>query len=227
MIGLFVLLSLVAAAQGPPPQARADAPADSTVYMVSYGEVMPNARATALAALKQFRDASRKADGSVRVELFEQAGRPGHFCFIEVWRDQAAYDARAAAVKKPLVDALQPLRVSDVDTRPYKTLAVGPAPAAPSSRVTFVISHVDVTPGQIVPMLLTRLAEESRKDTGNLRFDVVQHTMRANHFTVVETWQNDQALEAHIAAVHTKKYRDELAPALGSPLDERVYKAIE
>jgi quinol monooxygenase YgiN len=51
--------------------------------------------------------------------------------------------------------------------------------------------------------------------------------MRANHFTVIETWQNQKALDAHIAAVHTKQYRDELAPMTGSPLDERVFKAVE
>jgi quinol monooxygenase YgiN len=51
--------------------------------------------------------------------------------------------------------------------------------------------------------------------------------MRANHFTVIEAWQNDRALEAHAAAAHTKQYRDGLAPISGSPLDERLYKLIQ
>jgi quinol monooxygenase YgiN len=76
-------------------------------------------------------------------------------------------------------------------------------------------------------VLLARLAEASRQEAGNLRFDVVQHTMRANHFTVIEAWRNQQALDAHVAAAHTKQYRDTLQPMTGSPLDERVYKAID
>jgi quinol monooxygenase YgiN len=90
-----------------------------------------------------------------------------------------------------------------------------------------VVAHVDVTPNPQVPVLLKRLAEASRREDGNLRFDVFQHTMRANHFTVVETWQSQRALDAHVAATHTKQYRDELQPLTGSPLDERVYLTVQ
>ena len=69
--------------------------------------------------------------------------------------------------------------------------------------------------------------EGSIREPGNLRFDVVQHTMRANHYTVIEGWRNQQAFDAHVAAAHTRQYRDTLQPMTGSPLDERVYKGIE
>ena len=72
-----------------------------------------------------------------------------------------------------------------------------------------------------------RLADASRRDEGNLQFDVLQHAMRANHFTIVETWQNQKALDAHAAAEHTRQYRDALQPISGSPLDERLYKVVE
>src|SRR5215471_4506483 len=125
------------------------------------------------------------------------------------------------------MDALAPIRVSDYDLRPYKTLSVGPSPPAPSSRAVSVVSHVDVSPDPRVAGMLRSLAEASRKEDGNLRFDVVQHTMRANHFTVVETWRDQKAFDAHVAAAHTRQYRDELQPLTGSPLDERVYTAVE
>jgi quinol monooxygenase YgiN len=51
--------------------------------------------------------------------------------------------------------------------------------------------------------------------------------MRANHFTVIETWQSQKAFDAHVAAPHTRQYRDEVQPLTGSPLDERVYKAVD
>jgi quinol monooxygenase YgiN len=223
MTRVLVLLSLVLSVQGAGSQTRADA----AFYTVSYVEVTPSARTAAVAALKQYRDATRLVEGYVRFELYEQVGRAGHFSIVEAWRDQAAFDARAAAARKPLLDGLQPLRVSDFDQRPYKPLAVGPAPAAPSGRLISVVTHVDVSPDPRVAMLLTRLAEASRQDQGNIRFDVIQHAMRANHFTVIETWQDEKALDAHIAAAHTRQYRDELGPFLGSPLDERVFKAIE
>jgi len=218
--GLSVAAAVVALAQAAAPST------DGTAYAVSYVEVMASARTTAIGALKTYRDASRREDGYVRVEFFEQVGRPGHFAIVETWRDQKTIDAHAAALK-PLRGALQPIRVSDYDERPYKTLIVAPTPAAPNGRAVSVISHVDVTPDPRVAVMLKKLAEDSRKDEGNVRFDVMQHTMRANHFTVIETWQNQKAFDAHVAAAHTKQYRDELQPLTGSPLDERTYTAIE
>jgi quinol monooxygenase YgiN len=134
-------------------------------------------------------------------------------------------DAHGPAQKR-LLDALQRIRVSGYDQRPYKTLTVGPVPA-PNSRAVSVVSHVDVTPDPRVAEMLKRLADASRKEDGNVRFDVIQHTMRANHFTVIETWQSQKAFDAHVAAAHTKQYRDDLQPLTGSPLDERVYTAVE
>ena len=221
----FLALAL-AATTAARASAQTAAPADATAYAVSYVEVMASAKNMAVAALKQYREASRKDDGYVRVEFFEQVGRPGHFAIVETWRDQKAVDAHAAALKS-LRDALQAIRVSDYDQRPYKTLIVGTAPPPANGRAVSVISHVDVTPDPRVAVMLKKLAEDSRKDEGNVRFDVMQHTMRANHFTVIETWQNQKAFDAHVAAAHTKQYRDELQPLTGSPLDERVYTAIE
>jgi Antibiotic biosynthesis monooxygenase len=59
-----------------------------------------------------------------------------------------------------------------------------------NSRSTFVITHVDIGgQGTNATDLLRKLAEASRKEEGNLRFDVLQHAMSENHFTVIEEWQ--------------------------------------
>jgi quinol monooxygenase YgiN len=205
----------------------AQAPADPTVHAVAYVEVQASSVSAGARALKAYRDASRQQDGFVRVDVFEQLGRPGHFAIVEVWRNQQAFDAHVASAQKPLLDALQTIRASGYDQRPYKTVTVGPAPAAVDGRAVSVVSHVDVNQDPKVPVMLRQLAETSRKEPGNLRFDVVQHTMRANHFTVVETWRNREALDAHVAAAHTRQYRDDVQPMTGSPLDERVYRGVE
>jgi quinol monooxygenase YgiN len=119
------------------------------------------------------------------------------------------------------------MRLSDYDQRPYKTLSLSPAQNA-SSRGTFVITHVDIGgQGTNAADLLRKLADTSRKEEGNLRFDVLQHAMRANHFTVIEEWQSAKSVESHAAASPTKEYRNSLAPIAGGPLDERLYKAVE
>jgi len=227
---LRVLLSILMLSPCLPVQIDAQTSADTALYAVSYVDVMPSARAAMAAALKQYRDASRKEDGYVRLELLEQIGRPGHFAVVETWKDQKAFDAHGmAAPLKQFRDALQPIRLSGYDQRPYKILTVASASAAGNDQAIHVVAHVDTVggPQADAPGLLNRLAEASRKEQGCLRFDVLQNTTRMNHFTVIAIWQNQQALDAHDAAPHTKQYREVLQPISGSPLDERVYKAVE
>ena len=227
---LRLLLSIVMLSACLAVQIDAQASADTAVYAVSYVEVMPSARAAMAAALKQYRDASRKEDGYVRLDLLEQIGRPAHFAVIETWKDQKAFDAHGmAAPVKQFRDALQPIRLSGYDQRPYKVLTVASASAEGNDQAIHVVAHVDTVGGPQVdaPGLLNRLAEASRKEQGCLRFDVLQNITRLNHFTLVATWQNQKALDAHDAAPHTKQYRDVVQPMSGSPVDERVYKAVE
>ena len=210
---------------------HAQAPADAAVHAVSYVDLLPSGRASMVAALEQYRDASRKDDGYVRFDLLEQVGWPGHFAIVETWRDQKAFDAHGtAAHTKQYLDALQPIRVSGYDQRPYRTLTAAPPTGAGNADTVYIVAHVDIA-GQgaqaEAPGLLRRLAEASRKEPGNLRFDVLQHMMRANHYTVVEAWQSQNAHAAHAAAVHTREYRDVVQPITGSPLDERLYKAVD
>lgn len=225
-LGIVMLLSGLGA------QTRAQAPADTALYAVSYVEVMPSARGPMVAALRQYRDASRKEDGYVRFDLLEQVGRPGQFVVIETWRDQKAFDAHGmAAHVRPFQDALQPIRLSGYDQRPYKPFNVAAPRPAGSGQAVHVVAHVDIAGGPQVQAealgLLRSLADASRAEQGGVRFDVLQHAMRANHFTIVETWQRMEALDAHRAAQHTRQYRDAIQPMTGSPLDERVYTAVE
>jgi quinol monooxygenase YgiN len=202
---------------------------DGSAYSVAYVDILPASRSAAIAAIKQYRDASRKDNGFQRIELFEQAGRPAHFCIIETWATNKDVDAHAASANaKDFRTKIDSMRLSDYDQRPYKTLSLGAARNGGTSRSTIVITHVDIGgQGTNAADLLRKLAEASRREEGNVRFDVLQHAMRANHFTVIEEWQSAKAADAHAAAAHTREYRNSLAPIAGSPLDERLYKIVE
>jgi quinol monooxygenase YgiN len=202
---------------------------DTAAYAVSYVEVMPSSKATAVAAFKQYREMSRKDAGYVRIEVFEQIGRPGHFAVLETWTDQNALDAHGmAGHTKELLSKLQPIRVGEYDQRAYKALIAGAAPAAANGRAIHVLTHVDTAgPKFDVPALFKQLVEASRKEQGSLRFDVLQNAMRMNHFTIVETWDSENAFEAHAASAHARQFRGTIQPALGSPFDQRLYKIVD
>ncbi|HTA42480.1 MAG TPA: antibiotic biosynthesis monooxygenase [Bryobacteraceae bacterium] len=207
----------------------AQAPPDSTAYSVAYVDILPASRIAAITAIKQYRDASREEGGFKRIEFFEQAGRPAHFCIIETWANGGDLDTHAASGNaRDFRNKIDSMRLSDYDQRPYKTLTLGTAHGGTSSRSIFVITHVDIGgQGTNATDLLRKLAEGSRKEEGNLRFDVLQHAMRANHFTVIEEWQTEKTIERHAAATHTKEYRNSLGTIAGGPLDERLYKVVE
>ena len=181
-------------------------------------------------ALRRYRDASRTRR-RLRANRVLRADRPSRA--LRRPRRPGGISRRSTAgtrrSRSSSSTRSQPIRVSDYDQRPYKTLSTARGSTTPDRHAVYVISHVDIAPSRRrqPPDALRSHAEASRKEPGNLRFDVVQHTMRGNHFTVVEGWRNQQALDAHVGCgSHATVSRH--APArTGSPLDERVYKAIE
>src|SRR5215467_10875150 len=207
-------------------QVRTILATDPLFYGVHYLEVMPASRAMAIAALKQYAAASRKDDGYASVDFFEQIGRPAHFIILEKWADQKSFDAHAMADStKQLLNKISTVRLG-LDQNSYRTFTVSES-ARPNDRMVAVVSHVDTAGTQAdAPTVLRRLAEMSRKEKGNIRFDILQNAKRPNHFTVLEAWQSQDALDAHAIAAHTREFRDSIQAVLGSPLDERWFKLV-
>src|SRR5579864_214857 len=98
-----------------------------------------------------------------------------------------------------------------------------------SGKQLYVVTYVDVFPNFAAETSkqLQQFAEDSRKDPGCVRFEVMRDVERTNHFTIVEVWQNRQAYDAHIGLAHTKTFREKIQPGLGSPFDERLYYNLQ
>jgi quinol monooxygenase YgiN len=228
----FLMLAGVALqgvyAQGQPAVEAPQGPA----HVVTYIEVSPNMSGKATALLRMARAAARKAPGVLRYDILQRRERPNHFAIVEAWQDTAARDVNlSAAHTKKLRDDLQPLLVAAYDERPHSGLDVGPASAAAGAKgaAVFTVTHVDFIPPKKDDGIaaIRQLASPSRQDAGNLRYDVLQQSSRPNHLTLVETWRDHKALEAHETAAHTVKFRDALLPMSGSLFDQRLYRAIE
>jgi quinol monooxygenase YgiN len=203
---------------------------DPTVVMVTYIDVTPATRAADAGALRQLVAASRKDAGVVRYEAFQRSTPSNQFAIIEIWKDQQSYDAHAAsAAVKAFRQQIEPHLIAPIDERPYVGLALGPKDGAviPASGQV-AISHVDVIPPKKDDGIaaLKTLADPTRKDQGNVRFDVYQQKTRPNHFTVIEVWQNQKAADAHEINAHTKDFRKVLGSATGALYDQRWYKAL-
>jgi quinol monooxygenase YgiN len=97
-----------------------------------------------------------------------------------------------------------------------------------ASKNVFIVTHIDVMPtySDSANKAIQKYAADSRKDQGAVRMEGLVQDGRPNHFTIVETWENRAAFEAHSGQAHTREFRETLQPMLGAPFDERLHEPI-
>jgi quinol monooxygenase YgiN len=202
---------------------------EGAVYIVSYIDVAPATRGTAVGALRQLAIASRKDEGNMCFEVLRRTVPSNQFAIVAIWRNQKAYEAHTgAAHTTEFRETIKPHLISAIDDRVHTGLEVGGAAVNPGRGTIYVVTHVDVPPPRKdeCVALLKALVEASRNEAGVARFEVFQQGNRPNHFSVVEIWKGQRAYDAHITAPHTRKFRDQLTPMSGALYDERLYRAI-
>jgi len=209
--------------------AAARAEGAAPIHVATYIEIVAASVKDGAALLTQYRDASRKENGNMRAEVAREIGRPNRFVVLEVWKDQAAFEAHGkSAGTSAFRDRMKTIHGAPHDERVHNTLNVGPNDAAGSKGAIIVVSHVDVPPPRKDECIaaLNPLADGSRKGGGSQRFEVVQQTSRPNHFTVVEAWKDKKAYDASRSADAQRQFRDKLGPMLGALYDERLYQTL-
>ena len=111
-IALVAALALPLAAQTEQP-----------LYIVTYIDVFPMFAADTAKALQDFRNASSKDPGYVRIEVMRDVDRTNHFAVVEVWKTRKDYEAHLAqSHTKQFRDKIQPGLGSPFDERLYHTL---------------------------------------------------------------------------------------------------------
>ncbi len=221
---LSMLALLIMMSEQPVPPLETSSPG---FYVATYIDVPVNATNEGMALVKQYRDASRTEKGNAGADFVQEMGRPSRFVIVEFWKDQSSFDGHEKAGQTAQFRSkLKAIHNSPYDQRVHQGLAVDPRPWSAARGAVSVVTHVDVPPPSKdqTEGLLKRLAEESRKDDGNLRYDVFQQTApRTNHFTIFAVWKDRNTFDAHDAKPHTRQFREALAPILGAPYDERLY----
>jgi quinol monooxygenase YgiN len=93
----------------------------------------------------------------------------------------------------------------------------------------YVVTHVDIIPPEAAAgtKLVQQYIVDTRKDPGVVRIEASSEISRGNHISIVEVWQNQKAYDDHVAAAHTRTFRQQLDPKLGSPYDERLHHSLE
>jgi quinol monooxygenase YgiN len=123
---------------------------------------------------------------------------------------------------------LKPIQLAPPDVRVHTGYSLGAGAADRQNAVTLLV-HVDVAPPFVADFerMAKPYIEGSRAESGLLRLDVLQSVPpHTNHFTVIESWIDAAALQAHQQAAAAQTYREALAPKLGALYDERAYQRM-
>lgn len=103
-------------------------------------------------------------------------------------------------------------------------VCVAPAPAqVAADQAAFVVTYIEVAPSgkAEAAKLIKDVAAASRKEAGNLRYEVLQQIDEPSHFAILEVWSDAKAFQQHAAAAAMKQFRDQLNPLRIGPYDER------
>ena len=107
--------------------------------------------------------------------------------------------------------------------------AASGAQAQTKGGAVYDVTYLDVAASSVPQgiTLLRKYRASSGHEPGNLEFTVLQETTRPNRFVIFEGWKNQAAFDAHVAAAHTRQFRDAVQQGVGSPYDERLYKILK
>jgi autoinducer 2-degrading protein len=75
--------------------------------------------------------------------------------------------------------------------------------------------------------LVTFNASESRKEPGNLRFDVVRSVSTPTRFALYEVYKDDAAVQAHQATAHYARWRSEIESLLTTPRLSEKFTSVD
>jgi autoinducer 2-degrading protein len=92
-----------------------------------------------------------------------------------------------------------------------------------------VIVRLEVKPERVEDFLklVSFNAAETRKESGNLRFDVVRSVDNPTLYRLYEVYRDDEAVRAHQATPHYAKWRAEIEALLVNPrLSEKFTSVI-
>lgn len=199
----------------------------NAVYVATYVDVQAASTNQGAALIKEYRETTRAEKGNLAIDVVRETGRPSRSVVVEVWNDASSFETHEKAGHTiQFRTKLKAIQNSPYDQRVHKGLSVDPRPWSFERGGVSVVTHVDVPPQsrEQAQALLAHLAEASRNDEGNLRYDAFQESpSRTNHFTIFAMWKDRKAFDSHETKAHARQFREAIAPMLGAPYDERLY----
>jgi quinol monooxygenase YgiN len=165
-----------------------------------------------------------------QIILLQEISRPERFALLE--REKPDGSTAPGREVHPLTEPLTDELTAPADRRTNREsgeVAVGTGVTADARANVYVVAHLDIgTPERAqVEAALGQLAAAARQSEGNLAFHILQQTDRANHFNLISGWLSESQFHEFAASRAARDFRQTVAPLLGSPYDERLFRRVD
>lgn len=235
-VAAAVIAALITAMTGYTPAVAAGGQARKpATYDLIYIEVAPGDIAKSITLLRAEEAAGTAGTGNLAFRVLQRHPDLNQFLIVGLWADHASLVAYQEAVSTTQFRAaLRPMMIAPYDERPNIGFLTNAArdqavlSVAPKNTL-FAFAHIDIDPEHkaIGVRAIDKLFPESTTVSGNLAFDVLNQSSRANHFTLFEAWRNEGAFTDYKEQKYVRTFRDALLPIMGSIYEERLYQPID
>ena len=101
-------------------------------------------------------------------------------------------------------------------------------PAAAQTPASYAVTYIELKTDQTAAgqRALRDYGAASRKEKGNLEFQVLQESARPNRFAILEAWSSRAALETHYRDATTARMLAQLTPMRSAPDDRRMFERL-
>lgn len=98
-----------------------------------------------------------------------------------------------------------------------------------TNQIIYVVARVLALPDKVEELktLLLGLVEATRKETGVIKYELLQNQSDPTDFTFVEEWESGEALDTHLASAHLQTTVAQLEGLTAAPPDIRRYYRLE
>lgn len=199
--------------------------------VLTFVEVRIEMRGHAANVLRRQANAARDRQTSPRqIVMMQEIARPERFAVVER-KSQAVPTAdggRPLAVTDGIADDL----IAPPDrrlNREFDEIATTRGARVDEHANFFVITHVDIAASNLtrVETALHDLAAAARQSGGNFGFEILQQINHPNHFNLVSAWLGEAPFRVFVASAGAREFRQTVAPLLGSPYDERLFRRVD
>src|SRR5688572_26896508 len=92
----------------------------------------------------------------------------------------------------------------------------------------YTVTYIEASPKDTrhATALLKSYVAAGKKDDGNLSFELLKGIHRPAWFTVIGSWKDQKAFEAHVAAAHSQQMGEKIKAHVAAPNDTRQHSAL-